>query len=408
MNFHAIEAAASQIAAILPQTPLIPSPHLSNVTGADVWLKLENRQFTGSFKERGALVKLQSLDDDSAARGAIAVSAGNHAQAVAWHAKRLGIPATIVMPEGTAFTKIRRTQAFGARVVVTGNTIAQAEQAATRIAQDENLTLIHPYDDDCIVAGNGTLAIEMLGAKPELDTLIVPIGGGGLITGVAVAATTLNPGIRIIGVQAARQPHMHRALQGLDPVSGTSTIAEGIAVETQSARALDVVRRLVSDIVLLSEDAIESAIYALLEQEKLVVEGAGAAGAAALSVHADRFAGKTVGLVITGGNIEPGLLANVIMRTQLREGLLARIRVEIADKPGALAQISALIAQLGANVMDLAHQRLFSDLSSRSADLDFTLELRNHDDVALLLQRLNDTGFPAMLLRTQGRAEPKF
>ncbi len=408
MKLAAVEAAASQIAVELPKTPCLPSPHLSKATGADVWMKLENRQFTGSFKERGALVKLRSLDERAARRGVVAMSAGNHAQAVAYHAQRLGIPATIVMPMGTPFTKVRRTRAFGARVLLAGSNLAEGEQTARGLAENECLTLVHPYDDDAIVAANGTLALEMLHAQPALDTLIVPIGGGGLIAGIAIAAAAISPRIRVIGVQAARHPHMHRALQGLEPVAGTSTIADGIAVETQSSRALDAVRRLVSDIVLLSEEAIESAISALLEQEKLVVEGAGAAAAAALYVHADRFAGKTVGIVLTGGNIDPALLANVIMRTQLRDGLVARIRVEIADKPGALAEISALIAQLGANVMDLAHRRLFTDLSSKSADLDFTLELRDHDDLAVILQRLNETGFPAMLLRSHGRVEPKF
>lgn len=403
-HFEAIEAAAAELSQALPVTPFVRSPHLSNLTGADVWLKLENRQETGSFKERGALIKLRSLDRTAAARGVIAVSAGNHAQAVACHARRLGIPATVVMPLGTPFSKVRRTRSFGGRVMLRGANLAEAEEAALALASDEHLTMIHPYADPLVVAGQGTVGLEMLRVKKDLDTLIVPVGGGGLIAGIAIAASTLRPGMEIVGVQATRQPHMQRSLLGLEPVFGAPTVADGIAVETQTPLTLETVRRFVTDIVLISDDAIESAICDLLDNEKLLVEGAGAATVAALCVHANRFAGKKVGLVLTGGNIDAGLLANIIVRTQLRWGLVARIRVEITDKPGALAQIATLIAAAEASVVDLAHQRLFNDLSSRSADLDFTLELRYREDVAVILQRLNDAGFPSTLLPPQSRA----
>ncbi len=376
------------------------APRLSQFVGLEVWLKLENRQRTGSFKERGALLKLLCLKE-AGAPGVVAASTGNHAQAVAFHGRRLGIPVTIVMPSATSAIKVREAQKFGADVVLQDGPLADCEARARSIAAEGNLAFVHPYDDETVVAGQGTIGLEMLGAVPDLDVLIVPIGGGGLIAGVAVAATSINPHVTIIGVQSAHQPHFKRAIQGLEPVAGMPTIADGITVQKVSRFTLEIVRRYVADVVLVSEEAIESAIYLLLEEEKLVSEGAGAAGVAALMVHAERFSGRRVGIVLSGGNIDPSLLANVITRARLSAGMVACIRVMIADRPGSLSAVSALIAEAGANVVDLAHRRLFSDVSSRDAALDFMLELRERGDATFIADRLNDAGFPTAVLHPQ-------
>ncbi|GAC1303087.1 MAG: threonine ammonia-lyase [Vulcanimicrobiaceae bacterium] len=371
---------------------------ISARANADVWLKLETRQRTGSFKDRGAANHLLQLTVAERACGVIAMSAGNHAQAVAYQAARLGIAATIVMPENTPFTKVRRTQQFGARIVLAGETLADAAPHARALAAAEGLVLVHPYDDERIVAGQGTAGLEFLRDVPELDVLLVPIGGGGLIAGCAIAAKTLRPQIEIVGVQTERYPSFFRIRNGLPPTAGGQTVAEGIAVKAIGEIPLALARRDVDDVVLVSEIAIERAIHVLLEEEKLLAEGAGAAGLAALLSAPERFAGRRVGIVICGGNIDTGLLANVIARVRLSEGRVVKLRVEIDDRPGVLAEVAGLIGACGANILDVAHQRLFHDVVSKNAELDITLETRSPDDLDAILAALRAAGYAASVL----------
>jgi threonine dehydratase len=397
-----VQAAQARIAGRSIDTPALFAPALSDLSGARVVLKLETRQRTGSFKDRGAANLLLQLSERERERGVVAMSAGNHAQAVAFQSARLGIPATIVMPEGTPFTKIRRTEAFGARVVLAGEGLHDAEVHARRLVADDGLTLVHPYDDPRIIAGQGTLALELLRDEPELDAVLVPIGGGGLISGVATAARALRPGIEIVGVQTKLYPSMERVLRGEEPWVGGQTIAEGIAVKSVGTLTRAIVAALVEDVVLVSEGAIERAIHLLLEEEKLLAEGAGATPLAALLGNRERFAGRRVGLVITGANIDTGLLANVINRVRLREGRVVRLRVEIADRPGVLATVASLIGGCGGNILDVTHQRLLSDVPSKNAGLDVTVETRGPDDVGRILDRLAAAHFPATVLADIG------
>src|SRR6516164_3124043 len=327
-----IRQAASVIAGHVVRTPAVTAPRLAEATGAErVVLKLENQQYTGSFKDRGAYNKLASLDAAAKAAGVIAMSAGNHAQGVAYHAQRLGIPATIVMPEGTPFIKIDRTEAFGAKVVLKGDSLSAAREAADALARDEGLVFVHPYDDPAIIAGQGTIALELLQDRPDLDMLVVPIGGGGLISGVAVAAKAVNPRIEIIGVQSTLYPSMYRLRHGEDPglPAAAATLAEGIAVKEPGRLTRQIVRALVSEIRLVDEVGLEGAVETLLERQKLVVEGAGAAGLAAVLAAPERFRGRRVGIVITGGNMDSRLLASILMRGLVREGRLVRLRCEL-------------------------------------------------------------------------------
>jgi threonine dehydratase len=383
-----IEAAAERIAASVVRTPALFAAALSEKTGARVTLKLETRQRTSSFKDRGAANLLLQLTPAERERGVIAMSAGNHAQAVAYQAARLGIPATIVMPENTPFTKVRRTQAFGARTVLAGETLAEAAVRAHEIAANEGLTLVHPYDDERIVAGQGTLALELLRDVPDLDVLLVPIGGGGMIAGTAVAAKALNPDIEIVGVQTQRYPSYYQIVNGLPLVHGGQTVAEGIAVKSIGDVPLAIARELVDDVVLVSEQSTERAIHMYLEEEKLVTEGAGAIGLGALLDLEDRFRGRAVGLIVCGGNIDMGLLATVIARVRLREGRVVKMRVEINDRPGVLADVARLIGECGANILDVAHQRLNNDVSSKNAELDITFEARSPADVETIVAKL--------------------
>ena len=395
-----VRRAAAAIVDAIAKTPLVPAPTLSEAAGCDVWLKLETQHPTGSFKERGALNKLLALNANERGAGVVAMSAGNHAQGVAYHARRLGIPATIVMPEGTPFTKIDRTQALGATVVLEGDSLVAAHQAADALARDKGLVPVHPYDDPAVIAGQGTIALEMLADKPELDTLIVPIGGGGLISGIAVAAKALQPAIEIVGVQSTLYPSMLDALKGEPPDSGTAgaTLAEGIAVKEPGSLTRQIVAALVGDILLADDAQIEAAIEHLVDREKLVAEGAGAAGVAALLANPERFRGKRVGIVITGGNIDARLLASVLMRGLVREGCLVRLRSELPDVPGALARLSAVIGGRGGNIVEVHHQRLFQDASVKRAELDVVIETQSRRHVVAIVTALIAAGFPTELL----------
>ncbi len=392
-----IRAAAAAIAGAVADTPCTLSKTLSEITGAQVFLKFENHQFTASFKERGALVKLLSLSPDQRARGVIAASAGNHAQGVAYHAKRLGIPAVIVMPRYTPAVKVEQTRAFGAVVVLEGALFDDAKAHAVELARRRGLTMVHPYDDEKVIAGQGTIALEMLAAHPELELLIVPIGGGGLISGIAIAAKAIKPDIEIVGVETERFPSMYCALRGVEPQFGSTTIADGIAVKEPGRLTLPVVRELVSEVLLVDEGDIEQAIVLLLEIEKTVVEGAGAAGLACLLRYRERFAGRRVGLVLCGGNIDPLMLSDIIERGMVRSGRLTRLQVELRDLPGSLAQVTACLAEANANIEEVHHQRAFTHVPVRTAEVDFVLETRGHEHVQQIIEALARAGFSARL-----------
>ncbi len=378
-------------------TPCTRSLLLTKMTGAEIVLKFENHQFTASFKDRGALVKLLSLTAEERGRGVIAMSAGNHAQAVAYHARRIGIPATIVMPEHTPFTKVEHTKAFGAEVHLFGETLKEARLKAEAIAAERGLVMIHPYDDPKVIAGQGTVALEMLDVFPDLDLLVVPVGGGGLISGMAIAAKAIRPDIVIIGVESERFPSMQQMLNG-EPVSCASrTIAEGIAVKTPGELTLPIVRRLVDEIMLVDEASIEEAIGMLLEVEKSVVEGAGAAGLAAVLANREKFEGKRVGLVLTGGNIDMFTLSSVIERGLVRSGHLVQLRVDIPDEPDALAAIATLLGDTNANIIQVYHQRAFTHLSIRQVRVEFVLQVLGREHVNQLLDVLQANGYEAKL-----------
>ncbi len=395
-----IRAAAATIGDEILRTPAVPAPALSRLAGAEIVLKLETLHPTGSFKERGALNKLKSLAPEQRAAGVIAMSAGNHAQGVAYHARRLGVPATIVMPEGTPFTKIERTEAHGARVVVRGADISEAQRAAERLAQEHGLAWVHPFDDPAVIAGQGTIGLELLADVPDLDAIIVPIGGGGLISGIAVAAKAMSPEIEIVGVQSALYPAMLDALRGKTPPrpAGSATLAEGIAVKEPGRLTRTIVAALVADVLLVGENAIESAVEKLLDIEKLVVEGAGATTLAALLTFPERFRGRRVGLILTGGNIDARLLSSILMRGLVRGGRLVRLRAEISDSPGVLAKLTHIIGEKGGNIVEIYHQRLFFDVPVKLAEVDIVVETRNPGHVAEIIGALNGGGFPTRLL----------
>ena len=392
-----IEAAAGALAGSVVHTPCLFSRTLSAITGAQVYLKFENHQFTASFKERGALNKLLSLAPEQRARGVIAASAGNHAQGVAYHARRLGIPAVIVMPRYTPGVKVVHTRAHGAEVILHGELFDDAKAHARELAQQRGLTMVHPYDDDKVIAGQGTIALEMLTAWPELDVLVVPIGGGGMIAGMALAARGVKPGIEIIGAETRRFPSMYCAMKNLTLEFGTTTIADGIAVKEPGSLTLPIVRELVTEILLVDEGDIEQAIVLLLEIEKTVVEGAGAVGLATLLAYRARFAGKKVGIVLCGGNIDPLMLADIIERGMVRTGRLTRLTVELRDLPGALARVTAILAEQNANIEEIFHQRAFTNLPVQTVEVDFVLETRDQEHVQQVIRALAAAGFPARL-----------
>ena len=372
-----IEAARRTIAGHVLRTPELAAPPLSALTGADVVVKYENLQVTNSFKERGACVKLAALSANERRRGVIAMSAGNHAQAVAYHARRLAIPATIVMPVTTPFVKVKATEALGATVVLDGETLTEAQARAEAIASERNLVWVHPYDDPHIIAGQGTIALEMLETAAELDVLIVPIGGGGLIAGCAIAARAIKPSIEIVGVEATLYPSMWNALhQGNRPCGG-ATLAEGIAVKNVGKLTLPVVRELVSDVVLVDETLIERAVNAFLTLQKTMAEGAGAAGLAAMLAEPERFRGRKVGLILCGGNIDPRILATIMVRELERADRIVSFRLTIPDRPGILGQIATRLGEFNANILSVDHHRLFLDVPAKGAKLDVTMETRD-------------------------------
>ena len=391
-----IQAAAQRLADHVLDTPCVESKTLSQITGAQVFLKFENLQFTASFKERGALNKLLALVDAGHAKaGVIAASAGNHAQGVAHHAQRLGLRAVIVMPVATPLVKIERTRGFGAEVVLFGANFDEARDHAMAMANTQGLTFVHPFDDALVIAGQGTIGLEMLREVPQLDTLVIAVGGGGLISGVSIAARSIKPGIEIIGVQVARFPAMVNLIKGTAHPQGLSTIAEGIAVGQPGMSTREIVRRNVDDLVLVDEGDIEQAIVMLLDIEKTLVEGAGAAGLAALLKEPARFAGKRIGLILCGGNIDPLLLASIIERGMARAGRLARIRVAARDAPGVLARITTIVGELGANIDEVHHQRAFTALSAQNVEVELVLQTRNTAHVAEVVAGLNAAGFEA-------------
>ncbi|MDZ4740199.1 MAG: threonine ammonia-lyase [Alphaproteobacteria bacterium] len=395
-----IKQAAALIKGAVERTPCHRSRTLSQLTGADVYLKFENLQFTASFKERGAVNKLTSLTPEERRRGVIAMSAGNHAQGVAYHATRLGIPSTIVMPETTPYVKVKYTLAHGARVIQKGMTLADCDHIAHEIAAKEGLVFVHPYDDDKIIAGTGTVALEMLEDFPEIDTLVVPVGGGGLIAGMAIAARAMKPGVRMVGVETRLFPSMYNALKhGNEPIGGR-TIAEGIAVKNVGAKTTEICGRLLDDVLLVSEESIERAIALLLAIEKSVVEGAGAAGFAAMLQHPEQFAGRKVGLVLCGGNIDPRLLSNVIMRELQREGRILTIAVEIEDRPGILAKVATLVGDAGGNIIEVAHNRMLTDMPAKDAELRISLETRDAAHAQAICQAVRDAGYIVHVLGT--------
>ena len=393
-----IQQAAERVHGQVLETPCVESRTLSQLTGTQLFLKMENLQFTASFKERGACNKLVQLSDEEKTRGVIAMSAGNHAQGVAYHAERLGIPATIVMPTFTPGVKVARTRGFGARVILHGDSLEAAYTHAKALAEAQNLVFVHPYNDSAIMAGQGTLALEMLAAQPALDTLVVPVGGGGLIAGIATAAKAIRPGIRVVGVQTQRFPAMVNAVQGTQHPQGGNTIAEGIAVGAPGALCLEVIRQRVDELLLVDEGDIEQAIVLLLEIEKTLAEGAGAAALAALLRHKDRFAGHKVGMVLSGGNIDPQLLAQIIGRGLVRSGRLIRIVISARDVPGSLARITALVAEAGANVDEVHHQRAFTLLAAQNVEIEMVLQTRGHEHVQELLERLRGAGLEVRLV----------
>jgi threonine dehydratase len=394
-TFEDIQRASAAISPALVRTPTRHSRTLSAIAGCEVWLKFENRQFTASFKERGALNRILALDADEKKRGVAAMSAGNHAQGVAYHAGRLGIPATIVMPVTTPFNKVKHTRDFGATVIQHGQSLAEADAEARRIAAAQGLTFIHPYDDPLVIAGQGTLAIEMLEDAPQLDALIVPVGGGGLISGCAIAAKGIKPAIDIFGAQTELYPAMRQIMRGMAPAETPSaqTIAEGIAVKQPGVLTAAIVRDLVRDIFAVSEDAIEHALAMILEIEKTLIEGAAAAAFAALLAGRARFAGRKVGVVMSGGNIDMRLLSNLILRELAREGRIISLELEIEDRPGQLAQIATLIAEAGGNVLEVSHNRMMAGIPAKSATLGLVVEARDAEHAQEIRARLSGQGF---------------
>ncbi|RTL65995.1 MAG: threonine ammonia-lyase [Hyphomicrobiales bacterium] len=385
-----VEKARDAVAGAVVNTDCDFSRTLSEIFGCKVWLKFENLQFTASFKERGALNRLKALSPAERKAGVIAMSAGNHAQGVAYHAHRLGIPSTIVMPVNTPTVKVVNTRRHGAEVILKGETVEEAAAFARTYGRDHGLVFIHPYDDPLVMAGQGTIALEMLGAAPEIDTLVVPIGGGGLISGIAVAAKGLRPDIKVIGVQAKLYPSMYNVLHGTSEPMRGDTLAEGIAVKAPGTLTSQIVRRYVDDIVLVSEGEIEQALSMLINIEKTVVEGAGAAGLAALIANPAMFADRTVGLVLCGGNIDTRLLASVLSRELAREGRLTQLIIDLADRPGQLAKVANLVGEAGANIVEVYHQRVFSDLPAKAALLELVIETRDRahlDETVACLRR---------------------
>ena len=393
-----VEAAAATLAGFVKRTSFDHSRTLSDITGAKIWLKFENLQFTATFKERGALNRLSALSADQRKQGVIAASAGNHAQGLAYHAARLSIPATIFVPVGTPTVKIENTRRHGATVIEGGATLEEAAALARAYGQGRGLTYIHPYDDPLIIAGQGTIALEMLASMPDLDVMIVPIGGGGLISGVAVAAKAIKPGIEVIGVQAALYPSMYNVVKAQSLPMRGDTLAEGIAVKAPGAITSAIVRALVDDIVLVNEQHVEHALSLLLTIEKSVTEGAGAAGLAAVLADPNRFKGRKLGLVLSGGNIDTRLLSGVLTRQLAREGRLARLRFDIVDRPGQLAAVVAVLSNAGANIVEVSHQRIFTILPAKDVVLEVVIETRDRAHLTSIIEALRAADYNVEVL----------
>ncbi len=398
ISFADIEKAVSLVEEAELTTPAIAAPELSTISGADVYLKLENLQPTGSFKVRGAINKLRGLEDHEKGAGVVAMSAGNHAQGVAYHAQRLQIPATIVMPRHTPFTKVDRTERLGAEVILEGGNLIESRMFADELVRKEGLIFVHPYDDPKIIAGQGTIGIEFLAQCPDLDSLIVPIGGGGLISGILLAVCELNPGIEIYGVEAAQYPSMQNILQSVEDECGGHTVAEGIDVKAAGQITREIIGDLVSEIFLADENALENAMQLCLREQRIVVEGAGAAPLAALLDNRDRFKGKKVGLIISGGNVDARLLSTVLLRGLVRDGRLIQLRLSIADEPGQLSGLTEIIGDEGGNILEVSHQRLFYDVPVKSTDVDISLETRDAGHVRNIVDALEKAGYPNRLL----------
>jgi threonine dehydratase len=400
VDIEDVKRAATAIRGRVRRTNLVESPTFSELISGRVFLKLENRQLTGSFKDRGAANRMMHLSADERTRGVIAMSAGNHAQSVAYIAQTLGVPATIVMPSTTPFFKVRRTESFGANVILYGDTLTEATERAFALEKEHNLTFIHPYDDAFVIAGQGTVGLEIIEAAVDLDTIILPVGGGGLLAGILTAVKSLSPNTRVIGVETEVYPSLLQLLSS-EPVSavGRDTIAEGIAVKSIGELPLVIARDLVDEVLTVSEREIERAIHSFLESEKLVVEGAGAAPLALLLSQPERFANKSVALVVSGGNIDTGLLASIIARVRLREHRVHIIRVALPDQPGALARVATTVSALGANILDVEHQRQFSEISARSAYLMVSFETQHPEDAAEVVRRLEADGFATTFVK---------
>ncbi len=402
VTFDDIKHAAKMVEkSALVRTPFLYSRRLSEKAEARIHLKYENLQRTNSFKARGALIKLDSLTEAERKAGIVALSAGNHAQAVAYHAQKMGIAATIVMPSTTPFVKVEQTESYGARVVLEGQTLADCREVTNQLIENEGLTLVHPFDDDRIIAGAGTVGLEMLDDVADLDILVVPIGGGGLISGIAIAAKAINPDIEIIGVEAGLYPTMRNALNGITVDCHGQTLAEGIAVKNVVKRTVDIVREHVSSIIVVEEDEIEQAVNQLLTIIKSVAEGAGAVGLAAIMQQKSRFKGKNIGLVITGGSIDSRILASILFRELERSSRIINLRIEIADQPGVLAEISALTGSMGANILDVSHKRTFLDVPAKGASLDMMLETRDSRHAEKIIIAIRSAGYKVIRLESK-------
>jgi threonine dehydratase len=389
----AIEAAAQTLRGAIVRTPAVAAPRLSALTGARIFIKYESMQATGSFKERGALLKLLSLDSEARRRGVIAISAGNHAQAVAYHAAKLGIEATVVMPLNTPFNKVANTEGYGAKVILSGEDIAGSKELASELIREHGFTLIHPYDDPAVIAGQGTSGLEFLEDCPDLDCIVVPIGGGGLISGVAAAVKAIEPSIEIIGVEVDSYPSAYAALHGEEAHCGGPTLAEGIAIKSCGVYTLPLIRELVSGIVLVSEAAIEEAVFCLATQQKTVAEGASAAGLAAIFANKARFAGKRVGLFQCGANIDPRVLASIMMRGLERESKIVSLRIAITDRPGMLGEIAGELGRCGANILEVHHRRFYLDVPAKGAVVEIVIETKDRAHADSTVERLRLHGF---------------
>ena len=403
-----VRRAAGAISGQVVVTPCLPAPRLSALTGAAVFVKYENMQATGAFKDRGALNKLLSLSADERARGVVAMSAGNHAQAVAYHAARLGIAATIVMPATTPLVKAENTRAHGADVILHGETLAESAELAAALVGERGFVLVDPYDDPLVMAGQGTLALEMLDLVPDLDDIVVPMGGGGLISGIAVAAKSVRPDIRIVGVEAVLYPSVDNALRGAVAPVGGPTLAEGIAVKNVGRLTLPVIRELVSEIVLVDEPALERAVDAYANLCRTMAEGAGAAGLAALLTRPDLFAGRRVGLVLCGGNIDARLLASVMVRQLERDDRIASFRLTMSDRPGLLGTVASRLGGLGANILEVAHGRLFLDVPAKGVSIDVTVETRSARHTAAIMDALSADGLSPRRIGPSGLSETAY